>query len=136
MLKIRNSRNIACYINLFLYSSLNLRNNQLLISKIRKSSYLVKTSVGGKKQKLRKTFYGCLCFFCMMYGIINYDNAISMVRLESRPPVVFPNTASKHVTEMNVYVTAIKKFQKNIPFGNLTFVCLFPCLALLLHKYI
>ena len=66
----------------------------------------------------------------MMYGIINYDNAISMVSLESRAPVVFPNTASKHVTEMNVSVTSIKKFPKNIPFGNLTFVCSFPCMTI------
>ena len=61
-----------------------------------------------------------------MYGIINYDNAISMVSLESRAPVVFPNTASKHVTEMNVYMTSIKKFRKKHTIWKLNICLYFP----------
>ena len=75
----------------------------------------------------------------MMYGIINYDNAISMVSLESRAPVVFPNTASKHVTEMNVYVTSIKKFQKIHTIWKLNIYLFIPMsdyIIALIHIYI
>ena len=82
-LKTRNSCNIASCINFLIYSSLNSRNSQFLISKFRRYAYLVKTSVGGKKQKLRKTFHS-YCFSITMYSVINYDNAISMVSWEGR----------------------------------------------------